>query len=145
MRKIIFPLVAVMAAMFAAGCAGPESKLGRGVSNTFEAVRLGDMRRCIEQTAIFDSPAEGYTTGVIRGFDRSIARTGIGIYEVVTFPIPPYHPIATKYLTPGPVFPASYKPGLISDSLFDTDTYTGCSGGDVAPFIPGSRFRVFDN
>src|ERR1700743_449742 len=41
MRKIIFPLVAVMAAMFAAGCAGPESKLGRGVSNTFEAVRLG--------------------------------------------------------------------------------------------------------
>ena len=29
--------------------------------------------------------------------------------------------------------------------MFDTDTYTGFSGGDVAPFIPGSRFRVFDN
>jgi hypothetical protein len=29
--------------------------------------------------------------------------------------------------------------------VFDTDTYMGFSGGDVAPFIPGSRFRVFDN
>ena len=51
----------------------------------------------------------------------------------------------TSYLKPDPVFPESYKPGLISDALFDTDTYTGFSGGDVAPFIPGSRFRVFDN
>jgi putative exosortase-associated protein (TIGR04073 family) len=145
MRKIIFPLMAVAAAMLATGCAGPEAKLGRGVSNTYEAVRLGDMRRTIEQTALFDSPSAGYTTGVIRGFDRSVARTGIGIYEVVTFPFPPYHPIATRYLTPGPVSPASYSPGLFSDSIFDTDTYTGFSGGDIAPFVPGSRFRVFDN
>jgi hypothetical protein len=29
--------------------------------------------------------------------------------------------------------------------LFDTDTYVGLSGGDVAPFMPGSRFKVFDN
>jgi hypothetical protein len=54
-------------------------------------------------------------------------------------------PDLDKYLTPGPVYPDSYKPGLVSDSLFDTDTYTGFSGGDVAPFIPGSRFSVFDN
>jgi putative exosortase-associated protein (TIGR04073 family) len=145
MRKITFPLLAVMAALFAAGCAGPEAKLGRGVSNTYEIVRWGDMRRCIEQTTVFDSPSTGYTTGVIRGFDHSIARTGIGLYEIVTFPLPPYHPVATRYLTPGPAFPESYKPGLIADPLFETDTYTGFSGGDIAPFIPGSRFRVFDN
>jgi putative exosortase-associated protein (TIGR04073 family) len=145
MRKIIFPLIAVTAALFAAGCAGPEAKLGRGMSNTYEAVRLGDMRRSIEQASVFDTTGCGYTTGLVRGFDRSMARTGIGIYEVLTFPIPPYHPIATRYLTPGPVSTASYKPGLFSDSIFDTDTYNGFSGGDIAPFIPGSRFRVFDN
>ena len=38
-----------------------------------------------------------------------------------------------------------FKPGRVSEGLFDTDTYMGFSGGDVAPFIPGSRFRVFDN
>lgn len=142
---MIFPLVAACAALFAAGCAGPEQKLGRGVSNSWDIIRLGEMRRTVEQTAIIDSPSEGYTTGVIRGFDRSMARTGIGLYEIVTFPFPPYHPVATKYFKPQPVYPESYKPGLISDPLFDTDTYTGFSGGDIAPWFPGSRFKVFDN
>jgi putative exosortase-associated protein (TIGR04073 family) len=145
MRKIIFPMFAVCAVIFVAGCANPEQKLGRGMSNTYEAVRLGEMRRTIEETALFDSPGEGYTTGVVRGFDRSMARTGIGIYEIVTFPFPPYHPVATNYLSVDPVFPASYKPNLISDPLFRTDTYSGFSGGDIAPFIPGSRFQIFDN
>ena len=106
---------------------------------------MGEMRRTVEQTAVFDSPGEAYTTGVIRGFDRTMARTGIGLYEIVTFPIPPYHPIATKYLTPGPVSPDSYKAGLIDDPTFDTDTYTGFSSGNAAPWIPGSRFDVFNN
>jgi hypothetical protein len=33
----------------------------------------------------------------------------------------------------------------MADSLFATDTAIGYSGGDVAPFIPGSRFRIFEN
>jgi putative exosortase-associated protein (TIGR04073 family) len=136
-------MLAVGAVLVVAGCADSEQKLGRGMSNTFEIVRMGDMRRSIEQTAVFDSPTEGYTTGAIRGFDHSMARTGIGIYEIITFPFPPYHPVATKYLSVDPVFPESYKPGLIDDPLFHTDTYTGFSGGDIAPFIPGSRFSVF--
>lgn len=150
MRNAI-PLLAVaaLAAMFTAGCAGPEQKLGRGISNTLEFARGGEMRRSIEQTAVFDSPGEGYTTGVIRGFDRSVERTGIGLWEVVSFPFPnhdkSYGPIDTAHLSPNPVYPESYKPGLISDAIFDTDHYTGFSGGDVAPFIPGSRFTVFDN
>ena len=53
MRKLTFPLMAVAAALLLAGCAGPETKLGRGVSNTFEVVRWGDMSRTIEQTALF--------------------------------------------------------------------------------------------
>ena len=86
--------VIAFAAMFVTGCAGPEQKLGRGISNTFEIVRMGDMRRSIEQNEIFD-PYDGFTTGMVSGFDKSITRTGVGIYEVVTAPIPPYHPVLT--------------------------------------------------
>ena len=146
MRNVIpFLAFAALAAVFTSGCAGPEAKLGRGMSNVFEVTRMGDIRRSVEQTAIFESPSAGYTVGAIRGFDRSVARTAMGAFEVVTFPLPPYQPLFTSYIKPGPIFPESYKPGLISEGLFDTDTYTGFSGGDVAPFIPGSRFKIFDN
>ena len=146
MRNVISLLaLAGLAALFTSGCAGPEQKLGRGISNTFEITRFGEMRRSIEQTAVFESPSAGYTAGVVSGFNRTLARTGLGIFEIATAPFPPYHPIWTRYLSPGPAYPESYKPGLISETTFDTDTYTGFSGGDVAPYIPGSRFRVFDN
>jgi putative exosortase-associated protein (TIGR04073 family) len=146
MRNAIpFLAAAALAALFTAGCAGPEQKLGRGMNNFNEAVRLGELRRTMEQTAVFDSPDAGYTTGLVRGIDRSVARTGLGLFEIVTFPIPPYHPIATKYLAPDPVYPDNYKPGLPSDPLLETDTYTGFAGGNAAPFIPGNRFSVFDN
>jgi hypothetical protein len=71
----------------------------------------------------------------------------VGLAETLTFPIPTptYDPICTSYLSPDPVFPESYKPGLIADPMFNTDTYTGFSGGDVAPWVPGSRFSIFNN
>lgn len=143
MRKIIFPLVAGIAASFIAGCAGPDQKLGRGLSNTAELVRFGELRASVEENSILKRPGYGYY-GVIHGFHRSLARAGLGLYEVVTFPIPSYDPIMTDSFSPDPVYPSSYKPGTISDPLFDTDTYTGFSGGDVAPYIPGSRFKIFD-
>jgi putative exosortase-associated protein (TIGR04073 family) len=146
MRNVI-PLIvcAALAGVFTSGCAGPEQKLGRGVSDALEFSRLGDLRRSVEQTAIFESPSAGYTTGLIRGFDKSVARTTLGAFEIATFPLPPYEPMFTQYLKPGPRYPESYKPGLISEGTFDTDTYMGFSGGDVAPFIVGSRFSVFEN
>jgi putative exosortase-associated protein (TIGR04073 family) len=146
MRKIIFPLIAVAAAIFAAGCSGPEQKLGRGLSNTYEVVRWGELRRSIEQNAVLAQPGYGYF-GALHGFDRSLQRAGLGVMEVATFPIPMpnYQPMFTRYFAPDPVFPESYAPGLLSDALFDTDTYTGFSGGDVAPWVPGSRFSIFDN
>jgi putative exosortase-associated protein (TIGR04073 family) len=146
MRNVMpFLAIAALAAVFTSGCAGPEQKLGRGVSDTLEFTRMGDMRRSVEQTAVFSSPSAGYTTGLIHGFDVSVARTVMGVCEIATFPIPPYKPVFTSYVKPGPVYPESYKPGLISGSLFDTDTDMGFSGGDVAPFIPGCRFKIFDN
>ena len=144
-NALSFLSVVALAALFTSGCAGPEAKLGRGVSNFGEVARGGEWRRSVEETAVFDSPDAGYSVGFVRGFDRSVARTGVGIYEVLTFPFPPYHPVLTKYLAPEPVYPDNYAPGLVSDSLFDTDTYVGLGGGDVAPIVPGSRFKVFDN
>jgi len=146
---MLFLSIVTLAALLTSGCAGPEQKLGRGMNNVYEIVRMGEMRRSIEQTAVFDSPEVGYTAGAMRGLDRSLARTGLGVFEVVTFPLPMpgsgYGPMFTHYLSPEPVYPESYRPGLISGSTFDTDTYTGFTGGDIAPFIPGSRFKVFDN
>jgi len=127
-----------------------------------EIVRLGEMQRSVEQTGLWDGPG-ARATGFTRGFTRTMARTGIGIYEVVTFPLPPYgavltpkHGIYPDYavkttkenwgglkLPEQPGYPASYKPGL-SGGAFDTDTYLGFSGGEVAPGFPGSRFRIFD-
>jgi putative exosortase-associated protein (TIGR04073 family) len=146
MRNALFFFgVAALAALLVSGCAGPEAKLGRGMSNFGEVVRGGELRRSVEQAGVFDSPDMAYTTGFVRGFDRTVARTGMGLYEIVTFPFPPYHPIFTKYISPESVYPDNYTPSLVSDSMFDTDTYLGFSGGDVMPFVPGSRFKVFDN
>ena len=156
-----------LTALLAAGCAGPENKLGRGVLNVTEFARLGEIRRSMEQTALWDGTDPTYTTGFIRGLNRSVARTLVGAFEVATFPIPtptygpwftstnpPYqdmsvrnksYPFGGMVLSEYPAYPDSYKPGLISDSTFFTDTALGFSGGDVAPFIPGSRFKIFDN
>lgn len=143
MRNIISLLVVLTLAALVSGCANVERKFGRGLSNTFEIVRMGELRRTMEQTALFDSPDAAYTTGFIRGLNRTLARTGLGVYEMATAPIPPYHPIFTDYLSPEPVYPDNYTPGLLADSTFATDTYMGFSGGDIAPLIPGSRFRIF--
>jgi len=164
MRRTALLLGFGVAAALFVGCAGPEDKLGRGIRNTTEFFRGGEIRRAMEQTAMWEGPDAGYTTGFIRGFNRSVARTAIGIYEVVTFPAPPFHPLlAPQYdlypdesvrtktypyggmvLEVNPVYPANYVPKLMTDSLFDTDSTLSFSGGDAFPKIPDSRFRIFD-
>jgi putative exosortase-associated protein (TIGR04073 family) len=138
---LAFSLVGVA---LVSGCANTERKFGRGMGNMFEIVRGGEFRRTMEQTASFDGPDAAYGTGFVRGVNRTFARTGIGIFDVVTAPFPPYDPVFTDKFAPGPVYPDNYNPGLLEDSMFATDTNLGFSGGDVAPMIPGSRFRIFD-
>lgn len=137
--------LAALAAAFTTGCRGPEEKMGRGIRNTTEIVRLGDMSRTVEQTSVWDGPLDGATTGVVMGVDHSLERTGLGIVEIITAPFPPYHPIFTKYISPEPGFPDGYKPGLPDDPMFHTDTYYGFTGGEEADFLPGSRFDVFNH
>ncbi len=151
MRKNISLLgAALLVAVLVSGCAGPGQKLGRGLNNFYEPIRLADMRHSIEQTVVYDSPNASYPLGVVRGLGKTVARAGVGLYEIITAPIPngrdgDYGPVMTNYLTPKPAYPDSYKPGLFEDSVFATDTSIGFSGGDIAPYIPGSRFRVFDS
>ena len=153
------------AVAFTAGCAGPERKLGRGLLNTTEALRGGEWRRSMEQTYLWEDTDSAYTTGFIRGINRTLARTAIGLYEVATFPLPSYGPHHSSdnriYPDPNvrnrtspfggmefseyPSYPDSYRPNILSDSIFATDTALGFSGGDVAPMIIGSRFKIFDN
>ena len=137
-------LLAAALLLTAVGCAKTEAKLGRGMRNMTEVVRWGEMQRSIEQTALFDSPDMAYTTGVVRGFNKTMARTGIGIYEVVTAPFPPYDPVFTNYLPEHPQRPDSARGQMLSDPMVGPDTYLGFSGGDIAPLIPGCRFRIFD-
>ncbi len=95
MRKLTTFLALVLALSFI-GCAGPERKLGRGLNNVTEFVRMGEIRRSMEQTYLWEGPESAYTTGFIRGFDRSIVRTVLGAYEIATFPLPPYGPLLTS-------------------------------------------------
>ena len=141
-----FPLLAALAIAGAlvSGCANTEKKLGRGMSNMTEVIRLGEMRRSIEQTALFEQPGGHYATGFVRGLNKTLARTGVGIYEVITCPIPPYDPVFTDYLSPNPQYPDNYRPDIIDDTMFATDNNMGFSGGDLFPYVPGSRFKVFD-
>ncbi len=144
MRKSLSLLAAAAAVvLLATGCAGPEKKLGRGLNNMGEIVRMGEMRRSVEQAGVWHGPQAAYGRGFISGFNRSMVRFGTGVYEVLTFPIPSYDPVLTSYQTPSPNFPDSYRPGLPNDPIFDTDTALGFSGSDVAPIVPGSRFAIF--
>src|SRR5262245_44356616 len=79
MLKLISSAVAVVAVGFlATGCAGPEQKFGRGLNNVTEFARLGEIRRSMEQTAIWEGTDKAYTTGFMRGLNRSLVRTGVG-------------------------------------------------------------------
>ena len=51
-----------LGALFTAGCAGPEQRLGSGFNNLTEFARLGEMRASVEESAVFDSGAN-YSTG----------------------------------------------------------------------------------
>lgn len=141
--RITFSQIGSLAAitLLAVGCAGPERKLGRGINNVTEFARMGEIRRSVEQTALWEGADSAYTTGFIRGFNRSVARSAVGVYEIVTFPFPSYDPY---FLPENPVYPDSYKPKLLADPTFETDSALGFSGGDIAPMVPGSRFRIFD-
>jgi putative exosortase-associated protein (TIGR04073 family) len=170
MRKFIFlPVMAIALAVLTTGCSGPAYKLGRGINNFSEPFRLGEMRRSIEQASLWEGPHAAFTFGAIQGFNRTVMRTAVGVAEIATFPFPtPSYDAfyvtgrqnkedvyiagpfrwdqvwSLDWMTTEPRYPDNFAPGLLADSLFATDTALGFSAGDIAPFVPGSRFHIFD-
>jgi putative exosortase-associated protein (TIGR04073 family) len=139
--------LAALGALFTAGCAGPEQRLGSGVHNVTEFVRMGEMQQSLEQYTMFD-PQAGMATGLIHGFDQSVYRTVAGAYQIVTFPagnLLTQTSFEQKYIPKGTPYPDSYHPGLPALTTFQTDNYIGFSGGNIAPFVPGNRFSIFEN
>jgi putative exosortase-associated protein (TIGR04073 family) len=151
-------LALCLAASLLTGCGAVERKLGRGMNNATEFFRGGELRRSIEQTGLWEGPDQAFTTGLVRGMGRTMARTAIGFSEVLTAPFPPYDPyffpekwfrdpttkVRAEPFTVDPVYPDAYQPRLFSDTIFNTDSRIGFAGGEVIPIIPGSRFRVFE-
>ncbi len=138
-------ILALAAAMFlTAGCAGPERKLGRGISNATEFARLGEMGRSMEQTLLFDNSGS-YALGMVRGISRSVERTAVGVYEIVSFPIPDRRGYDPLLKPEHPQYADCYKPGRMGDVFLNPDANLGFSGGDILPFVPGNRFRIFEN
>jgi putative exosortase-associated protein (TIGR04073 family) len=151
------------------GCAGPEKKLGRGLANLTEFARGGEISRSVEQTTLWEGTQKGMTTGFIRGFNRSVARTVIGAAEVATFfapwpvngewtyeacytpdgPIYPDYSMATytepfggMRLPEMPGTPDSYRHSLPATGPMDTDDILGVTGGAIVPFFPFGRFKI---
>ena len=80
-------------------------KAVRGLANTGLGVVV-ELPKTIYYDTLEDGPLYGLTVGVLEGLSWGIARTLVGIYEVVTFPFPApegYRPIFT------PAYP--YQPG----------------------------------
>ena len=80
-------LVVVVAAL-ATGCASAERKLGRGLNNFSEPLRMGELQRSFEQAYLWDGPDTAYGEGALHGIHRTIGRAAVGLFEILTFPIP---------------------------------------------------------
>ena len=79
-------------------------KLGRGTANIFTSPF--ELPRSIQQILYDNGPVAGLTYGIVDGAFKTLLRAVVGVYEVVTFPIP---------------FPAEYKPVVEPEFLFEPD------------------------
>lgn len=140
--KTLSLVAALVGVVVLTGCEGPATKMGRGISNTGEILRWGELRYEMEQGAVWDGRS-GVTKGLIKGFCRSLARTGVGVAEIVSSPFGPYDK-GFMYPAFAP-YPDNYAPSAMADTMWDPSSRIGFGPqGDVVPFVPGSRFAVFE-
>ncbi len=92
-------LLGFATAVFAGEMVPPAAaqKAVRGLANTGLGVAV-ELPKTVYYDTLEDGPLYGLTVGVLEGLSWGIARTLVGIYEVVTFPFPVpegYRPIYT--------------------------------------------------
>ncbi|MBN1354570.1 MAG: exosortase system-associated protein, TIGR04073 family [Candidatus Omnitrophica bacterium] len=98
MRKaVVFISIITIVFMSAVSYAdGPIKKLGRGVANVISCPL--EIPKGISDANTQNGPIAAMTFGLLKGVFMTFVRGGIGVYEVVTFPIPlptNYAPILT--------------------------------------------------
>jgi putative exosortase-associated protein (TIGR04073 family) len=64
----------------------PPRKLGRGLANTLFGV--AEIPIQVQYTLETQGSGAAATYGVVKGLGRFFMREGVGIYEILTFPIP---------------------------------------------------------
>ena len=107
MRRLaaVFTATLLVLQLQSAHAEGPVDKLGRGIANVvtspFEIFK--GMGEANEKDGIF----AGVTTGLLKGTVDTVKRCAVGVYEVVTFPIP---------------IPADYDPILEQPEYFLEDS-----------------------
>ena len=61
-------------------------KLGRGLANTlFGVAEIPEQVACVSRQ---EGGGAGATWGVVRGVGKFLQREAVGIYEIITFPVP---------------------------------------------------------
>jgi len=83
----------------------PAAKLGRGLVNTLTG--LWELPVDVLKTCKAEGAPKGLTIGLMRGLVTGVYRTLVGIYEVVTFPVPA---------------PAEYRPITDPPTLLTSET-----------------------
>lgn len=96
MKKIIPVLLVVLLISSVAFADGPIKKLGRGLANVITCPL--EILKGISDANTENGPIAAVTFGLLKGIFNTGVRAVIGVYEVVTFPIPlprDYSPILT--------------------------------------------------
>ncbi len=134
-------LAAVGAVSLLTGCTSMEQKLGRGISNVMEPLRGGELTRSTEQTYLADGPIAARSYGVVHGVARTIQRTAVGAFDIVTFPIP-----TDPLITPSePVYPDSVKPQMAGNMGVFSSRHVGIDNGAVLPGLGTAMFDPLEN
>jgi len=87
--KILFVCCVVVAMIgMATQCYAqdPAKKLGRGLANVLTG--WVELPKNIYDTSVEENALSGMTMGLAKGLGMTIVRTGAGVYETVTFPLP---------------------------------------------------------
>ena len=81
---VIFIILSMITS--SAYCDDALKKLGRGICNcvTFPF----EIFEQIKRTNLSDGPMAGWTWGLLKGVGMTGVRAVVGVYEVVTFPVP---------------------------------------------------------
>jgi putative exosortase-associated protein (TIGR04073 family) len=89
-------LVSLIAAPFRADAQTFSDKLGRGLANALTGLLA--MPYTMKQETDDNGIVAGITTGLVKGIGNVIVRELVGVYEILTFPLPlpeDYRPILT--------------------------------------------------